>query len=1304
VTQRHRRGPFRALLAVCLVLTALLLALRTEQAADNACALARRHLPLALGLDVGIGRCTVDPVSQTVQLFGVSLFEPGADTPLVAADEAEVSFAGVRPFSRVVELAHVRLVRPRVSLDLSRPGPGGESRCSLEPLRRLDIHRLEIRNAEVRLVLPDGRAVELLDGEVTWRKRRGRAEIRLQALRGSFTARPGVELELASLSLDARFDPANERVEITRAELELDGFSLNGAGDISRLCDPELALEASAFVPVHTVARLAGWDAQVEGHLWARASVSGAAARPEVGVELAGSEVKVDRYHPGTFDLRGRLSGDVLRIDAFQTALGQGVLRAQATLTLNERLPLQLTAELDRGELGPALARAGLPGAWVNFPASGKAKLSGTLLPAPALRGDFELKAGRFVLGTRPWDRPQLPEALLLTFAGAEVQGALAVHPDRVELEGIRADTGRSTVVANATLWYAPHKGLLVRGEAPELDLADFGHIARIPWRGRAAGQFQVAGPYDQIKAVAQVSLRDFDFWKFSLGGLQGRVEYAGDTLSFPAVSGQKGKLSYTGKGDLVFGKGPMRARGTAYLVGGRLEDLVDALLPMHPNMDHFAGGTLTGEVAGVVEVDCPADAFAATVDLQLANTRYFDRGLGDGRVVLRFVEGDRAVLDRTVLVGPLGVTEVAGTWHFDGPLDYRFSLDGNLAEVVGAARAADLELDGKLQLRGRVGGDADAMTVSAWLTSPQVRFGGRSLGPSHLEARLTGDELHLWGRPFDGTTAQARMVVKAPYPWKLSTHLSLPELRPLLPEAMAAQGVTGSLAGSVEARGDLRDGKALEAIARLDRLALSRGDFTAQNDGRVDLSYKAGRLSVESFAFRGPNTRLSVAGSAGPRALDLKLHGTADVRLVESFVPWFERSAGRLEVAAATGGTFAAPTLAGSATLTDLRFNLRDHPVAVRGLSGRVEFSERRIVAQSVRGALNDGRVDLEADVRLDGFAPGDLQIRMLLDEVSFRPVDELPLTASGELNLSGRPDALTLAGNVDLVRLRYEQPLVLDDLLTEVRAAKVGGGGGGEARKEWLHFDLLVKASGDVRVDNNLARARLRGDVRLTGSNLRPGLLGSVETLEGGELFFRGNTFQVAQGIIEFKDRREVDPVFDLHAQTQVREYLVSLHGFGRVKDPQLTLTSEPELQEADILSLLTIGVTSRDRSDALGTALVGAAAGEALFSASGLDRQVQRFLPRNPLLRDLSFHISSTYNEASGGVEPTAHFETRLVKLPLELAMTQPVVTTRGTRARLEYRFDQRLSGQLQWDDDRGENLPNFGLDLKLRWEVE
>ena len=189
---------------------------------------------------------------------------------------------------------------------------------------------------------------------------------------------------------------------------------------------------------------------------------------------------------------------------------------------------------------------------------------------------------------------------------------------------------------------------------------------------------------------------------------------------------------------------------------------------------------------------------------------------------------------------------------------------------------------------------------------------------------------------------------------------------------------------------------------------------------------------------------------------------------------------------------------------------------------------------------------------------------------------------------------------------RLRYRRPFGFDTLLARANRPTAPG----EAPSEWLQLDVALHLK-DAAVENNLARARIVGDLRLTGSNLHPGLVGAMEAGPGSQAFFRGTTFNLTQGSVDFKDRRSLEGVFDVRAESQVREYLIRLHAFGKTSQPQVLLSSEPSLPEGDIISLLTLGVTSRDRANSTTTTGAGIAA-EALYQASGLDRQVQKFLP--------------------------------------------------------------------------------------------
>jgi translocation and assembly module TamB len=453
----------------------------------------------------------------------------------------------------------------------------------------------------------------------------------------------------------------------------------------------------------------------------------------------------------------------------------------------------------------------------------------------------------------------------------------------------------------------------------------------------------------------------------------------------------------------------------------------------------------------------------------------------------------------------------------------------------------------------------------------------------------------------------------------------------------------------------------------------------------------------VEPFVMRGPNTELSGAGSFGDE-VSMNVNGSLDMRLLESFVPSLERTGGRVDLTANVSGPVSHPIIGGNAVLKDLKVSVRDQPLSVRSLSGEVEFSESRVLIKEVYGILNEGQLSARGDLRLSKFEVKSIDVDLNLREASFRPLEYLPITATGELTLSGKPDALLLAGDVELVKLRYEQPLDLESLLKDVKKARYGTGA--EKPKEWLTFNVGLSASGDVRVDNNLARAALGGKVTLVGTNVRPGLRGEIRTKEGSQALLRTTQLRIDKGQLEFNDPKAIDPVIELEAVTKVREYTVRLQVFGRLSDYKVRYVSEPPLAEPDIISLLALGVTSRDRGGEAGADL-GAAA-EALLSVTGLDRHIQQFLPKNRLLKDLSIHIESLYNPASGLVEPTGILESKFLVDDLKLRMMQPVYG-RGTRAQAEWRFNDRISGSAQWDNENQDySFGNPGLDLKFKWE--
>ncbi|HET9157496.1 MAG TPA: translocation/assembly module TamB domain-containing protein, partial [Myxococcaceae bacterium] len=1086
-------------------------------------------------------------------------------------------------------------------------------------------------------------------------------------------------------------------LEVSRGELSIDDAQLSFAGRVDDLCRPSLALDTQLFLPVRMLSRVVPLG-ESSGHLWAQATFSGRVPDVRVTGELLGKGVMLGALRPGDFTVRASLAGQDVTIGELSVPVGQGALKASGDLKLVPGLPLRVKAELDQVSLFQVFDRVGMGWAWVDLLATGPVTLSGKLSPGPELQGQADLKVSRFVTWTHPVGK-KLPGPPLLSIPSGEVAVDLGIHPDRVELLNGKVKVASSRALANVVIPYGGRGPITIETTAEPFVLEDVGKLADIPLGGSGATRVSLRIPPGFVFLDGELALQDSSFRGFALGNLSSSLNVRDGVLSFPDAAGMKGRTAYQGRAALDFrGDSPLVHVATN-IPNGRVEDLVEVLAPVSPAIQSLRR-IVVGSARGAMTLEGPAETMEGRFDLDLSGVSMSGRRLGDGALHARLDRGTAIALDSLALKGPLGTSKADGRWDMEGPLSGRFRVDGlQLEELVGSELAKRLRARGSLTLAGTLGGTDQVPDVSMTLGGPQVYLSGRALGAMALEARALGEQLEVKGRPVADTDLRLTARIKRPYPYDATLKLALADIRALLPDTAAAQGLNGSMNGVLTSSGTLTEPEASRGLLHLDTLRLQRGEFRAESDGPWDVRFRGGRVSTEGIRLKGPETEVSASGYLEEGAMDVSVSGAVDLRLLESFVPGLERTSGRLELLGSARGEPADPQIVGTATLVDAGFRVRGQPLELRALKGKLDFSESRILWSDLDGQANDGRLTSRGDVRWRRFRPEQLEVQLQLDQVSVRVVEDAPFAATGELTLTGRPGAFFLAGDLDVQRLRYRRPFGFDTLLARANRPATPG----EAPSEWLQLDIALHLK-DAAVENNLARAKITGDLRLTGSNLHPGLIGAMEAGQGSQAFFRGTTFNLTQGAVDFKDRRSLEGVFDVRAESQVREYLIRLHAFGKTTQPQVLLSSEPSLPEGDIISLLTLGVTSRDRANSNTTTAGAGIAAEALYQASGLDRQVQKFLPRNSVIRDLSFHVSTLYNDANGLVEPTVQLESKFLTDQLKLGLSQPV-SGKGTRALAEYRFDDRVSAQIQWDNVYNDvPIGNLGVDLKLRWNVE
>jgi translocation and assembly module TamB len=128
-------------------------------------------------------------------------------------------------------------------------------------------------------------------------------------------------------------------------------------------------------------------------------------------------------------------------------------------------------------------------------------------------------------------------------------------------------------------------------------------------------------------------------------------------------------------------------------------------------------------------------------------------------------------------------------------------------------------------------------------------------------------------------------------------------------------------------------------------------------------------------------------------------------------------------------------------------------------------------------------------------------------------------------------------------------------------------------------LSLDVQVSIDRDAWIRRNDADVELRGKIRLGKEAYQPLFVTGEIRLVRGWYAFQGRRFDLDEGRIIFGGDVPPDPQLGITAINKTGEYEVKVEITGRASAPALALSSEPPLEQADILSLLVFGRPARD-----------------------------------------------------------------------------------------------------------------------------
>jgi autotransporter translocation and assembly factor TamB len=606
-------------------------------------------------------------------------------------------------------------------------------------------------------------------------------------------------------------------------------------------------------------------------------------------------------------------------------------------------------------------------------------------------------------------------------------------------------------------------------------------------------------------------------------------------------------------------------------------------------------------------------------------------------------VNGERLPLDEVVawtgvkvpVRGRLGVTATLGGTidepAFDARLRFAQVVVAGVPFGEGAGRAS--LADGTIRFR-QVDVGPFATDASVDLRRRRVdvdatlrRFGLDGVSP--LLARIAGSalDLELHGAfPFDRPSG--RLVVSSAAGARGTVELDASGLR----VALDRPGVW-RLEGGVTPAGEREQGRFSFAVGSLETLTrdlagefvpvsgklAGTADLTVEANGRTELDgvvaslvatvggdevtakepihFKVASNEVEipTFTLAGPIGRIAGHlhhGADG--SLDAKLQGRVPASLVGLLWPSV-RLGGTGDVTIEVSGTDARPLVVGRALVHEGSILLPGLPAPLTHVEGELSFVPEAIRMNDVAFSLGSGSGTIAGQIALSPHLELDLDAR----------VSDLrwPVTAGfvpilrGRVRIVGGLDELSVSGDATLEHTVFReeinlQRLVLQQLLTAERAAPSAKGA--------VALNLAVAVPGTLEVDTPLARLTLRGQVRVTGTSVQPGLVGRLEAMPGGEVDLSGQQFELDHASATFSDPDRIAPYLDVLGRTVVETVEITVGLNGTLDRLAPTLISNPPLPETDILALLSTGRRASQTSGAQAGALAGSFLTEELAGA--------------------------------------------------------------------------------------------------------
>jgi translocation and assembly module TamB len=731
--------------------------------------------------------------------------------------------------------------------------------------------------------------------------------------------------------------------------------------------------------------------------------------------------------------------------------------------------------------------------------------------------------------------------------------------------------------------------------EGTKIDFKELGPIAGVPIKGKGPININVQGPSENVTISMKPELEGFKILGFNLGNAKGEIDYIinQDKLEVRKLNSIFNRTEIDAKGNLSFGDNPSmnlffekpRAsyKDSLEIYSNLTKDM--EFLPDDLDLDYKAKFTLTGPMN--------LDKLLIKGELNGGSSALYLEDINGFETKFVFKNNKIKIFDLKIM---------EGKGNINGSFDYNLNNnDLNYSGKISGIRLSDIEVISKANLgfEGYLEGEFQGTRKKGNLYGTNVlnvmksTIGNITVEDSKLSISKEGSRLFASGYFLKDKITFNSFLNLNKNDYKNPSYLNLDAksedikeyLGFLSTHNMMDDDLQGSLEVQFKSTFDFYDVKKFNASLDFKKLNIKKGevDISLDENSRNILVEK-GKIKKWDLLISGENNFLKFEGN-GEFYNKFKLVSSfkTDATLYKVLSPKLKGVKGSTEGKVMFIGDQ-------DEILTNILLEGELQKLSIFGIPNyfedinfNISLENKDLLIQEFHGRYGKGEMNLAGNVLLKLPLPDvNLDYNFSNIKVPILGLKKSFLLVSGRGMLEGDKIPYDLNGKYSIVYgdLRNELNEYYPSVQSSTFYEKYLPVELTRKNIPYLNFDLDLDIISPIEMRNTLTEIFFDGNVSITGTSERPVFNGKVSVIpEKSKIIFKANEFDLLEGVLELEDTPVKNPKIKFIGTSKIKEYLVKFGVEGPTDNLSLDLSSDPFLSKEDILSLLTLGITSED-----------------------------------------------------------------------------------------------------------------------------